>query len=67
MESKPIIDVAMVSWPNHPKRVEYMAAVMESLSAKLTASDHELRWYCSIETERDPRSTWHGDELEAIC
>jgi len=35
----------------------------------MTASRHELRLYCSAETEQDPdpRCTWHGQELEALC
>lgn len=60
------IDVAMVSWPNHPKRIEYCRATLEAIRDKLSASEHNLRVYCSIESERDSKSTWHGDELEAL-
>ncbi len=61
------IDVAMTSWPNHPRRIEYITQILESLKEKLSASEHDLRFYCSAETEPDPRSTWHGGELEALC
>jgi hypothetical protein len=61
------IDVAITSWPNHPKRIEYTELVFQSLQEKLTASQHDLRFYCSAETTRDPRSTWHGNELAALC
>jgi hypothetical protein len=60
------IDVAMTSWPNHPKRVEYIAQVLASLKSHLSASEHALRFYCSVETERDPRATWHGDDLAEL-
>jgi hypothetical protein len=61
-----VIDIAMTSWPNHPKRIEYISIVLESLKANLSASGHELKLYCSIETQRDPKVTWHGDELAAL-
>lgn len=60
-----IIDVAMVSWPNCPQRVAYMAEVLGSLK-QLSASDHELQFYCSIETERDPKTEWCGDDLNEL-
>ena len=61
------IDVAMVSWPNHPKRIVYLTHVLDALRKMFSAGEHELRWYCSAETQRDPKSSWHGDELEALC
>lgn len=61
------IDVAMTSWPNHPKRVAYFREVLESLTERLIASEHALRFYCSAESERDAKCTWHGDELTALC
>jgi len=57
----------MVTWPNHPKRLEYLRQVLESLQKYLTASQHSLRYYCSSETEPDPKYTWHGDEVAAVC
>jgi hypothetical protein len=67
MGQKLTIDVAMTSWPNHPRRIEYLTQILESLKEKLSASEHDLKFYCSAETEPDPKATWHGDELEAIC
>ena len=57
------IDIAMTSWPNCPQRVEYMAEVLKSLKENVTASGHDMRCHCSIETERDPKHTWCGDAL----
>ncbi|HUU46034.1 MAG TPA: hypothetical protein VM118_09890 [Acidobacteriota bacterium] len=62
-----VIDVNLVTWPNHPKRIQYLRQTVESLRTFLTASKHELRYHCSSESERDPKYSWHGDELEAIC
>lgn len=61
------IDIAMVSWPNHPARIKYTRTVLEALRENLIASSHELRFYLSAETQRDPRHSWHGDELVALC
>ncbi len=61
------IDVAIAAWPNHPKRLEYFQLVVESLREHLTASRHELRLFCSAETERDPARRWCGLELEHLC
>lgn len=61
------IDVVLVTWPNHPKRIKYFARTMRALREKLSAARHVLRWLCSAESERDPQSTWHGDELESLC
>jgi hypothetical protein len=61
------IDVVLVTWPNHPKRIKYFARTMRALREKLTATRHVLRYRCSAESESDPQSTWHGDDLEALC
>lgn len=61
------IDVVLVTWPNHPRRIEYFRRTVDALRAKLTAGRHALRWLCSSETFRDCASTWHGDELTEIC
>jgi hypothetical protein len=61
------IDVVLMTWPNHPRRIEYFRRTLAALRKHLTASRHELRWLVSSETERDPASTWHGDELATIC
>lgn len=61
------IDIAMTSWPNHPKRVEYFAETIEACRKLLTASGHQLRYYCSAESERDPKATWCGGALINLC
>lgn len=61
------IDVVLVTWPNHPQRLEYLQTTLASLAGGLTASRHELRYLCSSESARDPDSTWHGDELQELC
>ncbi len=61
------IDVILVTWPNHPKRIDYFRRTADALRVRLIASRHVLRYRCSAESERDPRSTWHGDELAAYC
>jgi hypothetical protein len=61
------IDVILVTWPNHPRRLQYFRRTVRALAEKLTASRHELRWLCSSESARDPDSTWHGDELAEFC
>lgn len=61
------IDVNIVTWPNHPKRIEYFRHMLATVRARLSASRHHLLWHCSSESQRDPQSTWHGDELEDIC
>jgi hypothetical protein len=57
----------MVSWPNHPRRIEYTSTILDVLSEKLNARDYMMRFYMSAETQRDPDHTWHGDELEELC
>ncbi len=61
------IDVVLVTWPSHPKRIEYLRRTWDALTAKLTAKRHVLRYVVSSESQRDPDRTWCGDELEAMC
>lgn len=61
------IDIVLVTWPNHPKRIAYFYRMLSALRTHLSASRHPLRWLCSSESERDPASTWHGEELREIC
>ena len=65
--SKTLIDVAFVTWPNHPKRIAYFRDTLDALNKHLTAASYDLRFVCSSESERDPTSSWHGDELEELC
>ncbi|HUU46035.1 MAG TPA: hypothetical protein VM118_09895 [Acidobacteriota bacterium] len=65
--SEGIIDVAMVTWPNHPKRLAYLRETLNALDAHLYASRHSLRFYLSAESQRDPAHPWLGDELEELC
>jgi hypothetical protein len=62
-----LIDIALVTWPNHPARYDYFRSTMDFLRRHLTASRHTLRWYCSAEAERDPLKPWMGDSLEKFC
>lgn len=62
-----IIDIAIPAWPNHPKRLEYVSRVIESLRANLFASRHLLRYFCSAESERDPGHEWKGTQLTKLC
>lgn len=61
------IDVALVTWPNHPARLEYFTQMFGLLEEYLHASRHTLRYLCSAETQQDPDRQWMGDELEAYC
>jgi hypothetical protein len=61
------IDVCMTSWPNHPKRLDYFAETIEACRRLLTATGYELRYYCSAESERDPKAVWCGDALIGLC
>jgi hypothetical protein len=65
--TEPTIDVVLMTWPNHPKRIEYFRRTLTGLRANLTASRHRLNYLVSSESERDPDSTWHGNELAEIC
>lgn len=62
-----MIDVTMTAWPNHPKRIGYFRQTIEALKENLTASSHNLRYFCSAETQRDPDYSWHGNELTQLC
>ena len=62
-----MIDIVVPTWPNHPKRIEYLQRTLDSLGEHLTASKDTLRFLCSAESEHDPESTWHGDELTSLC
>lgn len=61
------IDVALVTWPNHPARIEYFERCVRLLKKRLTASCHTLCWRCSSETEQDTKYPWFGDRLEKVC
>ena len=61
------IDVAITTWPNHPRRIDYLAQTLAAIEKIMYASQHRVRLYCSAESERDERCTWHGDELEELC
>lgn len=61
------IDIVLVTWPNHPKRLAYFCRMLTALRTHLSASRHPLYWHCSSESERDPASSWHGEELREIC
>lgn len=61
------IDVVLVTWPNHPKRMEYLQHTWRTLLKNLTASQHTIRYLCSSESERDPTREWCGDQLIGFC
>ena len=61
------LDVALVTWPNHPSRIEYFRKTVAALRSKLTAPGYRLHFVCSSETQRDPKHPWFGDELEEAC
>ena len=67
MDNDKRIDVAIVTWPNHPKRIAYFRRVADSLHNRLKATGYELRFVCSSESERDPAHSWHGAELSTEC
>jgi hypothetical protein len=60
------IDVCMTSWPNHPERIKYTKHIFKSLE-HLFGGLHFLRFYMSAETQRDPKHSWHGEELSELC
>lgn len=62
-----MIDIALVTWPNHPLRFDYFADTVQALKDKLTASGHELRFIASAEAKADPDSRWMGQELAEYC
>ncbi len=61
------IDVNLVTWPNHPKRLEYFRDTVEALQANLTASRHAIKYHCSADSQRDDRHRWYGGKLVAAC
>lgn len=61
------VDVNFVTWPNHPKRMEYFRGTVAAIAEYLYATRHTIRFHCSAESERDPRHPWLGDELEQVC
>jgi len=61
------IDVVLMTWPNHIKRIEYFNRTWHALRTKLTATEHGLRYVCSSESERDPQHAWQGEALQAFC
>ena len=62
-----MIDVALVTWPNHPLRLQYFTETVNSLRHHLTASGHDIRYVCSAEATPDIASEWMGGELAAYC
>lgn len=60
------IDVAIPTWPNHPRRIDYLRQMLEHLE-ELRATGLSLRMYCSAESEHDPACEWCGDDLTALC
>jgi hypothetical protein len=61
------VDVNLVTWPNHPKRLEYFHETVDAIRRHMTASRHDIRFYCSAESERDSRHMWFGTSLETYC
>lgn len=59
------IDVCLVTWPNHIARLAYFVTTFYSLKARLKASRHELRWYCSADCHYHPDNEWRDhDRIE---
>ncbi len=67
MSDSKTIDVAMMTWPNHPERFRYFSETCEAMNRFLRASRHELRFFCSAETQHDPNFAWFGSDLEEVC
>lgn len=61
------VDVNFVTWPNHPKRLEYFQRCVSPAVDQITATRHCMRFLCSSESERDPEHRWFGGELVAWC
>jgi hypothetical protein len=61
------INVSLVTWPNHPARLEYFERTSAALLNYLTARGHALVYVCASEAERDPNQPWLGAELEQLC
>jgi len=62
-----MIDLVLVTWPNHPARLAYFGDCVNLLTKHLTASRHEIRWLCSAESQRDPAQPWQGEGLAELC
>jgi len=56
-----MIDVCLVTWPNHPKRLEYFSKTVSTLQAGLR---DPVNWYCSAESEE---SEDYREKLESYC
>ena len=67
MSNDTYIDVAVVTWPNHPERWRCFQETLASWRKNLTAGPHTVRYVCSSESEPDPKHQWYGDELAALC
>lgn len=63
----PIIDVAIPTWPNHPKRIEYLRTMLQAMNDNMKASRNLVLWHCSAETQIDRNHPWQGDELKELC
>ena len=61
------IDIALVTWPNHPRRFQYFQSTFASLKQYLHASRHEIRYVCSAESHVDPTRKWYGPALSDFC
>ena len=61
-----MIDIALVTWPNHPKRFEYFKRTVEALQQHLKYAGC-IQWVCSAETEQDPNYAWMGEVLHNFC
>lgn len=62
-----MIDLVLVTWPNHPARLAYFGDCVNLLKKHLTASRHQIRWLCSAESERDEKQPWQGEALASLC
>lgn len=61
-----MIDVPIVTWPNHPRRFEYLRENVDRLVRWLTA-DEGVRFLIASESERDPRHEWCGEQMERLA
>jgi len=62
-----IVDIVLLTFPNHPKRLEYLGHTWDCLQKYMVASGDTIRYLCVSESERDPACPWCGDELEQFC
>lgn len=58
------VDVTLVAWPNHPKRLEYARTTIQSLRQYLSPT---CVYHCSAESTHDPKHEWCGDGLATLC